>query len=171
MARNVKVVFRADVRGIAQAGDVKTVSPGYARNYLFPHQLAFPATPSALRQWETERTGVLAHAERLREESKAVGQRIDALTVTIVAKVSHEGHLFGSVGRADLMAELEKENIKIEKAALLMDGPIKAIGSHAIPVRLSGGVQATLKVNVVAEEQKESTVVAAEPEAEAEAKA
>jgi len=157
MARPVKVVFRADVRGIAQAGDVKTVAPGYARNYLFPHQLAFPATAAALRQWETERQGVLAHAERLRGESQAVGQRIDKLTVSIIAKVGHEGQLFGSVGRQDILDALAKESITIEKAALLMDGPIKTTGTHSIPVRLTGGVQATLKINVVAEEQKAVT--------------
>jgi len=162
MARNVKVVFRADVRGIAQAGDVKTVAPGYARNYLFPHNLAFPATASALRQWETERQGVLAHAERLRDESKAVGQRIDKLAVTITAKVGHEGQLFGSVGRQDLLAALEKEGITIEKAALLLDGPIRSTGTHSIPVRLSGGVQAVLKVSIVAEEQKQQATADAE---------
>lgn len=157
MARNVKVVFRADVRGIAQAGEVKTVSPGYARNYLFPQNLAFPATPSALRQWETERQGVLAHALRLREESQGVGQRIDALAITLTAKVGHEGQLFGSIGRQVILEALAKEGITIEKAALLMDGPIKSTGPQAIQVRLSGGVQATLKLTVVAEEQKAVT--------------
>jgi len=157
MARNVKVVFRADVRGIAQAGEIKTVAPGYARNYLFPHALAFPATPAALRQWETERQGVLAHAERLRAESKAVGQRIDNLAVSITAKVGHEGQLFGSVGRQDLLDALAKEGITIEKAALLLDAPIRSTGTHAVPVRLSGGVQAVFKVTVVGEEQKQAT--------------
>ena len=157
MARNVKVVFRADVRGIAQAGEVKTVAPGYARNYLFPHNLAFPATPFALRQWETERQGVLAHAERLREDTKALGQRIDKLAVTIMAKVGHEGQLFGSVGRQDLLDALTREGITIEKAALLLDAPIRSTGTHAIPVRLAGGVQAVFKVTVAAEEQKPAT--------------
>jgi large subunit ribosomal protein L9 len=157
MARNVKVVFRADVRGIAQAGDVKTVSAGYARNYLLPRQLAFPATPSALRQWETERQGVLAKAAHLRQESQAVGQKIDALSITITAKVGQEGQLFGSVGRQDILEALSKEGISIEKNALLMDGPIKTVGQQTIPVRLIGGVQAALKVNVVAEETKPHT--------------
>jgi large subunit ribosomal protein L9 len=163
MARNVKVVFRADVRGIAQAGEVKTVAPGYARNYLFPHSLAFLATPAALRQWETERQGVLAHAVRLREESQAVGTRIDGLSISITKKISHEGVIFGSVGRQDLMEALSKEGITIEKAAILMDGPIKAIGTHSVPVRLSGGVQATLKINVIGEEGQKTATPDEEP--------
>lgn len=154
MARQLKVVFRADVRGIAQAGELKTVSPGYARNYLFPQGLAFEATPAALRQWETERQGVLAHAERLRQESQSLGQKIDGLELTFTAKVSQEGHLFGSISRQDILDALAAQGVTIEKAALLLDGPLKSIGAHSIPVRLIGGVQATLKINVVAEENK-----------------
>ena len=66
MANSLKVVFRSDVRGIATAGDVKNVSAGYARNFLFPRKLAFLAKEGTLRQWETERQGTLAKAGRLR---------------------------------------------------------------------------------------------------------
>ena len=62
MPNSLKVVFRSDVRGIAQAGDVKSVSAGYARNFLFPRKLAFVAGEGALKQWETERQGTLAKA-------------------------------------------------------------------------------------------------------------
>src|SRR5438477_10473216 len=99
MAHTLKVVFRSDVRGIAEAGDVKNVSSGYARNFLFPRQLAFPAAGGALRQWESERQGTLAKATRIRGEVQALAQKMEALTLTIPAKASPEGRLFGSVGR------------------------------------------------------------------------
>src|SRR5947207_10277150 len=99
MARNLKVVFKTDIRGIAQAGDVKRVSPGYARNYLFPRQLAFPATGSALKQWETVRQGTLAKAQRHRESAQTLAQQIESASCAITAKASPEGRLFGSVGR------------------------------------------------------------------------
>ena len=75
MANSLKVVFRSDVRGIAQAGDVKNVSSGYARNFLFPRKLAFPAGAGALRQWETERQGTLTKASRLRDDSQVAGSK------------------------------------------------------------------------------------------------
>src|SRR5215467_5106752 len=102
----MKVVFRSDVRGIAQAGDVKNVSSGYARNFLFPRQLAFPATDGSLRQWETERQGTLAKVSRLREQSQSLSQKIEAVTLSLKAKASPEGRLFGSVGRAEIAAAL-----------------------------------------------------------------
>src|SRR5688572_27202770 len=98
MANSLKVVFKADLRGVAQAGDVKNVSPGYARNYLFPRELAFPATDAALRQWESVRQGTLAKAERKRETAQTLAQKIEGATCAFTMKAGPEGRLFGSVG-------------------------------------------------------------------------
>jgi len=153
MARALKVVFRSDVRGVAQAGDVKTVAPGYARNYLFPRQLAFPATPAALRQWETERQGVLAHAEKLRKDVQSLAQKIEAVTVTIAAKVSPEGQLYGSINRQQLLDGLSAQGVTVDKGALLLDAPIRNIGPTSVILHLGSGISATLKIEVVAEAQ------------------
>jgi len=151
MANSMKVVFREDVRGIAQAGEIKNVAPGYARNYLFPRKLALPATPSALRQWEAERQGMLARAERLRTDAQSQAQRIEALSLTITAKAGPEGHLFGSVGRSELADALAKEGVTLDKRAIELAEAIKQVGNAVVPVRLGAGVQAQLKVTVVAE--------------------
>lgn len=156
MAHSVKVVFRADVRGIARAGDVKTVSPGYARNYLFPRNLAFPATPPALRQWETERHGTLVKAERMRADSQVVADRLAALTITITVKASSEGRLFGSVSRQEIHDALTKEGITLDKQAIIMPQPIKQVGSSLVKLHLDAGVETVLKVEVVAEASKDS---------------
>ncbi len=151
MANSVKVVFRSDVRGIAQAGDVKNVSAGYARNYLFPRKLAFPATTGTLRQWETERQGTLAKALRQRDDAQSLAQRIEALSCTISAKASAEGRLFGSVSRQEIHQALAKEGITIDKRAIALGEPIKQVGVATVPVNLGSGVQAQLKVTVAAE--------------------
>lgn len=150
MANSLKVVFRHDVRGIAQAGDVKTVSPGYARNYLFPRDLAFLATDTALKQWETERQGALSKAEKKRSDATAVGQRIDALSITVSAKAGQDGQLFGSVGKQELAEALAKESIKIDKRSIELAEPIRQTGTYNVPVRVGAGVQSQLKVTVVA---------------------
>ncbi|HVO32777.1 MAG TPA: 50S ribosomal protein L9 [Elusimicrobiota bacterium] len=151
MAHSLKVVFRADVRGIAQAGDVKMVSPGYARNFLFPRDLAFPASEQALRQWETERQGILAKAARQREQAQSLAQKIEAATCTITAKAGPEGRLFGSVGRAEIVEALARESIAVDKRYIVLAEPLKQIGAAQAQVRLPGGVQAQLKINVIAE--------------------
>ncbi len=153
MANSIKVVFRNDVRGIAQAGDVKSVSAGYARNYLFPRQLAFVASDATLRQWETERQGWIAKAEHLRSEAKTLAQQIESVTVEITAKAGDEGKLFGSVSRQDILDQLAKQGLTLDKKTLHLTEPIKQLGTVSIPVRLQAGIQAQLKVNVVAEAQ------------------
>jgi len=151
MAHSVKVVFRSDVRGIAHAGDVKSVSPGYARNFLYPRKLAFPAADGALRQWETERQGTLAKAAKRREESQTVAQKIEALALTIPAKASDEGRLFGSVTRQTVQNALAKEGVTIDRRMIELPEPIKHTGPATVPVHLGNGVQANLNITVVGE--------------------
>ena len=149
--KSLKVVFRSDVRGIAQAGEVKTVSVGYARNFLIPRKLAFPATEGSLRQWETERQGTLVKASKLREDKQSLAQRIDAVACTITAKASAEGRLFGSVSRQEIHEALIKEGLTLDRRSIELPEPLKKVGVVSVPVHLGSGVTAQLKVNVVAE--------------------
>ena len=151
MANTLKVVFQSDVRGIAQAGDVKKVSPGFARNYLFPRKLAFPATDAALKQWETVRQGTLAKAARKRDGAQALAQQIEAAACTLTAKASPEGRLFGSIGKQDIVEALSKQGVKLDKHSVVLPKPIKQAGSTTVTVQLSSGVHAKLTVNVTAE--------------------
>jgi len=151
MANSLKVVFRSDVRGIAQAGDVKNVSAGYARNFLFPRKLAFVAGEGALKQWETERQGTLAKAAKKRQDTQSVAQRIEAVACTIAAKASAEGRLFGSVGRQEIRAALAKEGIAVDRRAVELAEPLKQTGPAQVQIHLGNGVEAQLKVTIVAE--------------------
>jgi large subunit ribosomal protein L9 len=151
MANSLKVVFRSDVRGIAQAGDVKNVSAGYARNFLFPRKLAFVAGEGALKQWETERQGTLAKASKKRQDTQSIAERIEALTCTLAAKASAEGRLFGSVGRQEIREALAKEGIPVDRRAVELTEPLKQTGPAQVQIHLGNGVQAQLKVNIVAE--------------------
>jgi len=151
MANSLKVVFRSDVRGIAQAGDVKNVSAGYARNFLFPRKLAFVAGEGAMKQWETERQGTLAKASKKRQDTQSIAERIDAITCSIAAKAGAEGRLFGSVGRQEICEALAKEGVTVDRRAIGLGEPLKQVGPATVPVNLGHGVQAQLKVNVTAE--------------------
>jgi large subunit ribosomal protein L9 len=151
VAQSLKVVFRSTVRGIAQAGDVKAVSPGYARNFLFPRHLAFPATEAALRQWETERQGILAKAARAQDQAQTLAQRIETIVLTLKARARPDGRLFGSVNRQEILEALAREGIVLDKRALLLSEPIRQVGTFDVPVRLSASIRVTLKATVVAE--------------------
>jgi large subunit ribosomal protein L9 len=156
MSNNVKVIFRVDVRGIAQAGEVKSVSQGYARNYLFPRQLALLATDTNMRQWETERQGWLAKAEHLRAEAKSLADKIAAAQVVITAKVGTEGRLFGSVSRQEIVDALAGQGITVDKHAIDLPEPIKQVGTATVPVRLGSGIQTQISITVKPEAAPEA---------------
>lgn len=147
---NLKVVFKADIHGIAKAGDVKNVSPGYARNYLFPRELAFPATETALKQWETVRQGTLAKAARKREAAQSIAEKVQAVSLSFTVKTSVEGRLFGSVGRQEIVEELAKQGITVDKQAVVLPKPIKQLGPTTVAVKLPSGIEAKLNVTVTA---------------------
>jgi large subunit ribosomal protein L9 len=151
VAKNLKVVFKSEIRGIAKAGDVKMVSPGYARNYLFPRRLAFAATDAAIRQWDTVRQGTIAKTERQSSSAQELAQKIEAASVSVAVKAGADGRLFGSVGRQDIAAELARQGLKVEKHAVALPQPIKQVGTSIVIVQLGAGIQAKLNVTVTAE--------------------
>lgn len=161
MAHSIEVVFRVDVRGIAKAGDKKSVSQGFARNYLFPQQLAFPSTEGSLKQWETERQGFLARAEHLRTDAESLGQKIAATTLTLTVKASSEGKLFGSVTRQDIADLLKEKGITIDKKAILLKDPIKTVGQTIVPIQLHADIQSTCTVTIVSDTPVDAAPVAA----------
>ncbi len=151
MPSSMKVVFRTDVRGIAKAGDVKKVASGYARNFLLPRNLAFLATDGTLKQWDTERQGTLAKVAKLRTDAESVASRIDALALSINAKSSDEGRLFGSITKMEIKNALAKEGVTVDRRSIELREPIKQTGLVTVPVQLGNGVTAQLKITVVGE--------------------
>src|SRR5262249_38264086 len=115
-------------------------------------QLAFPATDTALKQWETERQGTLAKAAHKRAEAQTLAQKIESTPCVITAKSGEEGKLFGSVGRQEIIDALAKQGLTLDKHALVLATPIKQLGTTVVAVRLGSALQAQLKVEVVAEQ-------------------
>ena len=114
-------------------------------------QSGFSGDAERLKQWETERQGTLAKAAHRRDEAQTLAQKIESTPCVITAKVGEEGKLFGSVGRQEIVDALAKAVLSLDKHAVLLDNPIKQAGSTTVPVRLSGGLQAQLKVDIVPE--------------------
>jgi len=148
----VKVILLSDVKALGKKGTVKEVADGYARNFLFPKNLAIPATPANLKKWETEQAH-LEQKEALEEaEAKRIAAQIDGLTLKFPRKAGEGGKLFGSITGKDIVEELQKKTgIEIDKKQLNPSEPIKAMGEHQIKVHLYRGVTANIEVHVVPE--------------------
>jgi len=148
----VKVLFLKEVQGTAKAGDVKEVSPGYARNFLFPKKLAVVADDRVVDQIRQREEASRRRAEKALTEAREIEKRLQRITVTMYAKAGEGGRLFGSVTNADIAQQLKRESgIDLDKRKIEVEPPIKSLGPHEVTVSLHSDVSATLRVVVAAQ--------------------
>jgi len=146
----MKVVFLSDLPGVGQAGQVKEVAEGFARNYLLPKGLALPATPDVLANWEERKKGQVRRNAKEKESLVALAQRLGAMEIKLRSKAGSGQKLYGSITSADIAAELSRLGIELDRRQLELPGPIKELGQHLVVVKLAPGVSAQLRVNVEA---------------------
>ena len=151
----MKLLLIKDVDGLGKPGDLVTVSAGYARNFLLPRNLAAEPTAQALRRVEAGRRKVVREAERLKKEGDEVAKTLENCSVNIPARAGEGGHLFGSVGAAEIAAALAAEGRRVDAAWLQLERPLKEVGIYDVPVVVHGETRATVKVWVVEAKEKD----------------
>jgi len=149
----MKVLLLQEVKGVGEAGQVKEVAEGYARNYLIPKKLAVAATPAALKEHEQRQAAEKKRQAKIDEEMRELGKRISASSVTIRSKVGEGGKLYGSVTTADVAEAMERQlGLAVDKRKIEIEEPIRHVGEYKVPVKLSKNVGATITVIVESEE-------------------
>ena len=149
----MKVFLKRDVPGLGKANEVKNVSDGYARNYLFPKGLAAPATESNLKAAQVFAETQKAREDRIRERSEHIAEQLKTKTLKFKTKAGETGRLYGSITSADLATEIGRAlNIAFDKHWIVLERPIREIGAHAVDIKLEGGVRAQAHVVVETEE-------------------
>ncbi|HEX2700380.1 MAG TPA: 50S ribosomal protein L9 [Acidimicrobiales bacterium] len=145
-------MLRTDVDGVGKKGDVLDVADGFARNFLVPKGRAILATPGVQAQADAMRRSRDVKDARDREGAEAVARRLVPLVIKIPARAGPEGRLFGSVTAADVAdAVTAQSGVELDRRRLHIDEPIKALGSHEVPVKLHTDVEFRLNVEVVAD--------------------
>ena len=148
----MRVVLRTDVDGVGKKGDVLDVADGFARNFLVPKGRAILATPGVQAQADAMRRSRDVKDARDREGAAAVARRLVPLVIKSPARAGPEGRLFGSVTAADVAdAVTAQSGVELDRRRLHIDEPIKALGSHEVPVKLHTDVEFRLNVEVVAD--------------------
>lgn len=145
----MKLLLIREVEGLGKPGDLVNVSPGYARNFLLPRNLASEPTAQALRRVDAEKRRASREVETRRKEGEALAQSLENCSVNIPARAGEGGHLFGSVGAAEIVKALAADGRKVEEEWLRLERPIKEVGIYDVPVVLNGETRATVKVWVV----------------------
>jgi large subunit ribosomal protein L9 len=144
----VQLILRDDVPNLGKIGDVVRVKPGYARNYLLPRGLAVEANPKNLRVLEHQKRVIAAKAEREHKGAEAAAKRLDGLQLTIRARAGEEGRLFGSVTNMDVERLLADKGVSVDRRRIVLDEPIKQLGTYPITVQIGRAVRATVQLTV-----------------------
>jgi large subunit ribosomal protein L9 len=145
----VQLLLIQSVEHLGRSGDIVEVRPGYAKNYLIPQGLATIATDHHLRMVDKHRAKLQAVENARLAGLRKLADRIGEQSITIEANANDEGHLYGSVGAADIVATLKQNEIDIQPEQVRLSGPLKELGLYTVKVHLATEVDAELKVWVV----------------------
>jgi large subunit ribosomal protein L9 len=145
----MKVLLIQDVDNLGLAGEIKEVATGYGRNYLIPQGMAVLATQGALSEADLHRRRAAERRQRLADELAALAEAISQTTLVFQAKAGPTGRLYGSVTSGDIADRLAEAVARdIDRRRIIMEAPIKDLGTHAVTLRLSTDVAADVAVVV-----------------------
>ena len=147
----MKVILRKDHERLGAVGTVASVKDGYARNYLFPRSIAYPATAGAIAALEEEKKQSGRRETKVLKSSEKLAAELEKISITIKMKVGEDEKLFGSVTSQMIADELKAKGIEIDKRIIALEEPIKALGIYDVDVKLHSSVTGKLKVWVVSE--------------------
>lgn len=145
----MQLLLVEDVANLGNAGDVVEVKPGYGRNYLLPRGLATQVNEHNLRLLERHKQRLEQIRQAKLADLRVLAEQVQRVTVTIEANANEEGHLYGSVGAAEISAALKAMNLGVEPDAIRMEGPIKEAALYAVKVHLAPEIDAEVKVLVL----------------------
>ncbi|MBC8467691.1 MAG: 50S ribosomal protein L9 [Candidatus Marinimicrobia bacterium] len=145
----MEIILLQDVHGLGEAGDVVNVKPGYARNKLVPEGLALRASKRNLAVADERKQ---FEKTRKAREAAADGAMVETLSkteITIEAQVGEEDKMFGSVTTLDIHKALKEKGITVERHAIILEEPIKALGIYHVPVRVTSELNGDVKIYVI----------------------
>ena len=149
----MEIILLERVEKLGQMGDVVSVKPGYARNFLLPKGKALRASKDNLAYFETQKAQLQADNLHRREEAQAVADKIEGSSVVLVRAASDVGQLYGSVNARDIAVAVTEEGCTISRSQVRLDKPIKMLGMHQVKLALHPEVIVEITANVARSEE------------------
>ncbi|NLF31821.1 MAG: 50S ribosomal protein L9 [Planctomycetes bacterium] len=165
----MRIMLKKNVPNLGMIGDVVNVKDGYARNYLLPYGLADEPTEANLKAVEAAKKAYLEELAREKAQIQARAKLVDGKEVTISARANEEGHLYGSVGPAQIVEALAKENLHVEEKNVVLDEPFHTLDKYEVTLAFGHDITASITVWVVPVREEGTEAPAGEPEKPAEA--
>ena len=156
----MQIILLERVEKLGQIGDVVTVKPGYARNFLLPRGKALRANKANLEKFEAEKAELVAQNDKARGEAMKVAEKMEGTAVSIVRAASEMGQLFGSVNARDISAALVEAGHEIDRRQVVMDKAIKTLGLFDMRVKLHAEVSVDVTINIARSLEEAETQLA-----------
>lgn len=144
----MRVILLENIPGLGRGGDLKTVSDGYARNYLLPKKLAILAIPQEIEKWKIRLAGEEKQKIEGFQQAKLLKEKIESLHLE-KSLTAEGGEAFGSLRKENIIDFLRENGIELSKNAIELDRPIKKAGEYAVLISLHPEISATLKIAVL----------------------
>lgn len=146
--KQIKIVLLQHVAKLGRIGDVVSVKPGFARNYLLPQKIALRATKANLEYFEQQKATIEAINAKAKAEAEALAAKMGDITISIVRQAGEKGNLYGSVSNRDIANEITAKGFAVKSSQVSMEAPIKDLGIHNLLITLHPDVSVSVKVSV-----------------------
>ena len=157
---NVKLLLKESIKNVGKVGDVVEVSPGYARNYLLPKDLAVEPTPNNVKKIEARRKEIERQERERREQQARLIEQLSGVEVHLERRANEQGHLFGSVTATDVAKGLQAQNFNIEPEDVNLPGKLDQVRDYAVTIRFAEDLTADIKVWVHADAESKAAMEA-----------
>ena len=144
----MKVILQKDILNLGEAGDIKEVSNGYARNFLLPKNLVLLANESSKKAMDHQKKLIKIKKDKRRKQSEKIVSTISGMEIKFTVQAGDEGKLFGSITAIDIMKKLKDAGYEIDKRRITLQAPIKELGTFDVTVKFEDGLHAEVKVLV-----------------------
>ena len=143
---SVKLLLKESIKNVGRVGDVVEVSPGYARNYLLPQDLAVEPTPNNVKKIEARRKEIERQEAEKRAQQADIIKKLEGVEVMLERRANEQGHLFGSVSATDIAKALQAQGFNIEAGDINLPGKLDQINNYTVQVKFADDLAGDIKV-------------------------
>src|SRR6185503_2718687 len=154
----VKLLLKESIKNVGRVGDIVEVSPGYARNYLLPRDLAVHPTPNNVKKIEERRKEIERQERERREQQAAMIKQLEGVEVTLERRANEQGHLFGSVSATDIAKALQAQGFNIQPDDVNLPGKLDRIEKYTVTIRFADDLKGDVKVWVAPDAESKTAI-------------
>ena len=154
----VKLLLKESIKHVGKVGDIVEVSPGYARNYLLPKDLAVEPTPNNVKKIEARRKEIERQEAEKRKEQAQLIEKLKGVEVTLERRANEQGHLYGAVSATDISKSLQSQGYEVGADDIYLPGKLDQINNYTVRVKFAEELETEIKVWVAPDADSKAAI-------------